>query len=518
MDKIFKNIKNNMNQTVLKDIDFNEKNKKKVRQIIENRKKKRFPLKPTFHFLLPLGATCLLFLGVGYFTLSEFGILSKDNKTSYLNNTSDNVLRTSENEASLIKPPLLEESYEDMTKEEVFVKLLNTVDYFHTAAGKFETYDLYSDDSDSTTITEYKISIKNKIGGYEKITDLFDEKLMGSKEGVQEISYMNGDIWIKSHDTKTYFVSDYQQAPTQEALTLEEALSISIKDIYKSDNGFREGSPIGRSGISLFPYELASIYLRNMSLWDIEKQNEELLGHNTIVLNGKIDDQVKSRFNMKGTTETFRFWVDKDTGILIKYETYDADGELTSYLHPELLEVNSEINPQEFVPNLDGFKPHIKKDFLQVDPREEEIELVDQADGVKEDRDAVLQLLRKDLPFLYEFTHPDLKLFSASYEKYKNFNHGYLTYNYKDEKGVVYVRAYHKDSIIRTSSDFNKEKEEPKESFTLNNIQWASYELNNPIGAHFIGYKGDYKYEVVSQTISLEETKDLLKSFIPTKQ
>ena len=517
MDKLFKNIKSNMNQTVLNDIEFNERNKEKVRQALKNRKKKWFHLKPTIHFLLPIGATCLFFLGVGYFTLSELGILSKDNQTIFLNNTSNSVMRTPENEGSLITPPVLEESYEDMTKEEVFVKLLNTVDYFYTAAGKFETYDVYSDDSDSTTTIEFKISLKNKIGGYEKSTSVFDESLMGSNEGVQEIIYDHERIWIKNHSTKTYFSNDYPPSPSQDAITLEEALSLNLKDFYKNDKKLREQPPIGGSGLSLFPYQKGS-YLSNLQLWEIEKQNEELLGHNTIVLFGKIDDQVKNRFNMKGTTETFRFWVDKDTGILIKYETYDADGKLTSYLHPELLEVNSEINPQEFVPNLDGFKPHIKKDFLQADPREEEIEVVDQADAIKEDRDAVMVLLRKDLPFLYEFTHPDLNIFSASYEKYKNFNHGYLTYTYKDEKGVVYVRAYHKDSIIRTTSDFNKEKGEPKESFTSNNIQWEGYELNNPAGAHFVGYKGDYKYEVVSQTVSLEETKNLLKSFKPIKQ
>ena len=34
---------------------------------------------------------------------------------------------------------------------------------------------------------------------------------------------------------------------------------------------------------------------------------------------------------------TFHFWVDKDTGILIKY---DVKGELTSYLHPDKLNIN----------------------------------------------------------------------------------------------------------------------------------------------------------------------------------
>ena len=514
MDKIFKNISDHMNQTVLKDIDFNEKNKEQVRQAIENKKKKRFNLKPTIHFLLPLSATCLFFLVISYFILSELGILSTENQTVLINNTSENFIHVPQNDISLIKPPVLEESYEDMTKEDVFLKMLNSVDNFDTAAGKFVNYDIYADESESKDITEFKVSIKNEIGGYEKSTNLFDEKL------IQEINYNNENIWRKNHDTKTYFVNEYQQAPTQDALTLEEALSIRLKDVLKPDNNFRERPPIGTSGLSLFPYEEASIYLRDMSLWEIEKQNEKLLDHNTIVLKGKIDDLAKSRFNMKGNIDTFRFWVDKDTGILIKYESYDTNGGLASYLHPEYLVVNSEINPQIFVPKLDGFKPFVKKEFLHPDPKEEEIEMVAQADAIKEDRDEVLELLRKDLPFLYEFNHPDLEIFSAMYEKYQNFNHGYLTYTYKNDLGVFYLRTYHKNSLIRTTSDFEKDKGEMKETFTVNGIEWRSYELSNLTGTHFIGSKDEYIYEVVSQvseSVTYQETKDLLESLKPIK-
>lgn len=219
---------------------------------------------------------------------------------------------------------------------------------------------------------------------------------------------------------------------------------------------------------------------------------------------------------MKGTTDTFRFWVDIDTGILVKYETYDTDGQLTSYLHPESLEVNVPIEARDFEPNIDGYKPFIP--YLKMpdlDPREAEIEIVDYADSIKEDTEVVVDLLRKDLPFLYELTHSDFEIFSASYEKYKNFNHAYLTYVNKNKPGVVYVRAYHKDSIIRTSSDFNMEKGDQLELFTLNGIEWESYEIKDVLGAHFIGMKGDYKYEVVSQKIPLKETKDLLGSFKP---
>lgn len=517
MDDVFKKIVQTMNETVLKDINFNEKNKENVRQTIHKRNKRSFHVKHKLKYLLPTVITLLFFLGTSYFIINELDILSRGEKITGLNKNIQTISQEPKINPHLYTPPEQKESYEEMTKEDVVARLLNTVDYFHTAAGKFKEYSLFYDDSASTSITEYKLSIKNEIGGYEKVTSLFDEKVMGFEESIQEYIYNNEKLWSKESLNKTYQEQDYQPEPRRKVVTLEEAFSIKLKDIYKENTIFRERPQIAASGLSLFPYEQTSSYLRNMEQWEIEKQNEELLGHNTIVLYGKIDEQVVERMKMKGTTDTFRFWVDKDTGILVKYETYDKDGELTSYLHPESLDINISIDSQTFVPNLDGYHPPINtRKRVNMDPREVNIEVVDYADAIKEDTEDVLDLLRKDIPFLYEFTHSKLTLFSAGYEKYKDYKHAYLTYIFENETQVMYVRAYHKDSVVRTLRDFNREKGEQREKFTLNGIEWTGYELTDPLGAHFIGMKDDYKYEVVSQDISLQETKDLLKSFKPS--
>ncbi|MFD2679147.1 hypothetical protein [Bacillus seohaeanensis] len=521
MEKIFSNIKENMNKTVLKEINFDDKNKEKVRQAIyKKRKKTRFHLKPTLRYLLSISVACLFLLGMGYYIADKLEILPGEEQMASSNNKKEDVQQEHQNESNLYTPPAKEESYEDMTKEEVVVKLLNTVDYFHTAVGKFEEYNTYYDGSDSTVNTEYKISTKNVIGGYEKSISPFVDKLMGIEESINELIYNDKKIWRKESVGKTYRVSDYKPELSQDTVTPEQAFSIDLKDLYESDSKFRERPPNGNSNLSLFPYEVTASYLRNEHLWEIEKQNEEVLGHNTIVLYGKLDEKVKNK--MEANTDAFRFWVDKDTGILVKYETYGTDGELISYLHPESLAVNVPIDPKEFVPNLDGYnKMDIPKRAYD-DPREQEIEVVNHADTFKEETDAVLDLLRTDVPFLYEFTHPDLEIFSASYEKYKDFKHAYLTYSYKKDKNelgsgrrLLYVRAYHKDSIIRSTGDFEREKGEQLEKFTLNSIEWESYKIKNTSNSYFIGERGEYKYEIVSQEITPQETKDLLGSFKP---
>ena len=78
---------------------------------------------------------------------------------------------------------------------------------------------------------------------------------------------------------------------------------------------------------------------------------------------------------------------------------------------------------------------------------------------------------------------------------------------------MLYVRTYHKDSVVRSIGDFNTEKGEKIDTFTLNEIEWEVFEIKNTSAVHFIGSSGEYMYEVVTQGISFEESKNLLESF-----
>ena len=91
-------------------------------------------------------------------------------------------------------------------------------------------------------------------------------------------------------------------------------------------------------------------------------------------------------------------------------------------------------------------------------------------------------------------------------ERYKEFNQAYLTYSYKkaaNERGsgsrLLYVRIYNKDSVVRSFGDFDKEKGEKFDTFTLNGIEWNGFEIKNTPDVHYIGSLGDYMYEVVTQ-------------------
>lgn len=349
MNDMFKNIGKALDDTAFQDIHFNEKHKEKVRQRLRKDYKKQPQFQSIFNHLLPIAVIGFFLIGASYFMVTELTVQPVDKE----DRSQEPIMET-----TLYHPPIQEEFYGDMTKEDVVSKLLNSIDYFHSAVGKFEEHKISQDGSTRTLGVTYKVSTKKKVGGYEKIIAL-DDNTTGIKNDTQEYFYNNRKSWLKYttlYGQKVYTVSETKQKSKRDVVTPEQAFSIDLKYPPISYNKLRERPSFGSSSMSLFAYEKAASYLRNMEHWEIEKQNEALLGHNTIVLAGKMDETVTNSENLKGTTEAFRFWVDKDTGILVKSETYDQNGELTSYVHPERLEVNVSIDPQEFIPDLEGYQ------------------------------------------------------------------------------------------------------------------------------------------------------------------
>jgi outer membrane lipoprotein-sorting protein len=235
-------------------------------------------------------------------------------------------------------PTKQKENFEDMTKEEILTKMLNTVDYFETANGE---YKVHYGHSPGYSVVEYTISLGNKPGGIGKRTNTVN----GNEEVTFEY-YKDGSVWTLSEQSKTYMESEYlEDGSLGTTLKIGDAFFVDSEGINVTK--YRERPPIGVANETLFPYEIASNYTRDLNSWEIEKQNEELLGQNTLVIKGNIN---------RRDFQSFRFWVDKDTGILVKYETYSSAGDVVDYLYPTKLEINVPIDSKKFTPNLEGYK------------------------------------------------------------------------------------------------------------------------------------------------------------------
>ncbi|MFB4166791.1 hypothetical protein [Virgibacillus sp. JSM 102003] len=522
MEDMFNNLNEKMNRTILKDIEFGEKNKEAVRKSVRASKRKKSNLQFRLKYILSVSISCVLLLGLGLFSFNKLGGFSDDQ--SIPENTIQSPTNSNKNldtkEGSMYTPPNKEEYFDDMNKREVLSKMLNTPMHFKTVAGKFEEQNIYNDGTGSTVNVKYKLSMENKVGGYVSFKNhSLDGELVQNEKAVHN----DNQVWNIDLMRKSYRESEYDPKELQKKVSVEEALSIDSSKVYDKLLSLYdwEAPPTGTAGISLFPFHKAVQYLGDYEQWDIEKQNAEILGHNTIVLSGEVKDKVARMKNV----ETFRFWVDKDTGILVKYEEYDSNGNITSYLHPKKLEINVSVDSKEFIPSLTGLtKKEIPAPHYE-DSREKEIEVIEHADYYKEDVDQVLQTLREDISFLYEFTGSEYELYAASYERYKSFNQAYLTYSYKKGENVegsgtrlLYVRTYHKDSVTRSSGAFDTNKGKRIEKFTTNDIDWTVYELDRPQSAHFVGTSNEYIYEVVTQEITAKEAMSLVKFFKPSKE
>jgi beta-lactamase regulating signal transducer with metallopeptidase domain/outer membrane lipoprotein-sorting protein len=258
--------------------------------------------------------------------------------------TTENVSKKeNKNESTVYIPPIQKENYKDVTKEEILTKMINTIDYFETAKGEFKTHTVNYDGTQNDMLVNYELSLKNNAGGYSKTSSIFN----GKEETVYSY-YKDGSMWNLNNGT--YVEAKYQTPPRRGTLSIKDAFKVTDKGENETD--YRERPPIGIADESLFPYEIASNYTRDLNAWEIEKQNEQLLGHNTVVIKGTLNDYARK----KHSSNTFRFWVDKNTGILVKYETYNSAGNVVNYLYPISLEINVPIDSKNFNPKLDGLK------------------------------------------------------------------------------------------------------------------------------------------------------------------
>ncbi len=331
MEDKLKHLDEKMNSTVLKDLDFNHRRKHAVLTNIKSiEHQKSTSRRSLFKPILSTVATGMLCVGIGFFTFEHVKAPSvkKEALVEHKVKKTEDVIKEKE------------EFYGDMTKEEILTKMLNTIDYFDTAKGSFEEY---SHDSKSTF--EYELDMGKEKGGWSRHTYTNQNKV-NTRIDYYDQKY----IWVVDENSKSYRELSYFHPSKCCTLTLERAFTKDSSGVDMTMS--RDRPPIGPPQNSLFPYEIASNYTRDLDKWRIEKQNEELVGHNTLVLSGELDPYASEKTQSK----TFRFWVDKDTGILVKYETYNANGDVVRYLHPKELIINKRVDPKKHKPDFDQYK------------------------------------------------------------------------------------------------------------------------------------------------------------------
>lgn len=205
-----------------------------------------------------------------------------------------------------------------LTQDELKNMMINSIDYYSSAKGEF-TYSSAEADFDYTI--SYEVSTKEgKYASHVVSTN-------NTYDVVEETWYDGTTRTTIDHTSKTY--QQYDQDPSvSEAQTFKESVGVTP-----------EGDPIttqrpdptlmGMATNSLFPQNFAFSYLGDNSTWSIIGY-EEYLGRDVAVIEGTDC--------LHAYEESFKMWIDVETGVMLKFESYDANGEVIDSLETTSIE------------------------------------------------------------------------------------------------------------------------------------------------------------------------------------
>lgn len=225
-------------------------------------------------------------------------------------------------------------------KEEIQNKMVNSIDYFNKAKG---TYTFSSKTLDVVNNVDFQVELGDKSMSYTKlkVTDNFKEKIIERKYNGDEILYLDqinkkykkfadGNKEGRNKDSKL------KGTPAKERYIKENGKIVGVH--HRKDPSF-----MTIASEVLFNQNIALGYLNDYSKWNIVDETN-YLGFDAVVINGTLDDY----YQVKHKAVTFTLWVDKNTGILLKNEEYDNNGDVVDSLIVNKLKLTENLDSDKF--------------------------------------------------------------------------------------------------------------------------------------------------------------------------
>ena len=230
---------------------------------------------------------------------------------------------------------------EVITQDYVYSRMLNTQDYFNSVSGSYTytkegkkitnaTYDI-----DYNSSSEIVAHLTTKTTGTQVPMD-FEYFILSPAGSI-------ADGYEISHGQNNYREVTYanDRKPSNRR-TLQ-----NFAQTKAERTGVVEGSPsytyrnniFASLSASLMPQEMTFGYLTDYDHWTIDGE-EQLLGTDCIKLSGFLTGSYSDKL---GITD-FEMWVQKETGILIKYFGYDEDGQLVDSLITNDFVLNGDVD------------------------------------------------------------------------------------------------------------------------------------------------------------------------------
>lgn len=332
MDERLKKLRHHMTTTELKDIGFDDGKKQLVmKRIISQKETSKNWLPKGMSVIFSLAIITVMFFSGKHLLFNSSNLVQGGKEIS-----EQEGITQSDNANKIINPD--HDDSHNLSKKEILYRMLNTNDYFKTAQGAY----VYQNPFMEREIY-YKVRMeKGNLGGY--------EKAVNKQTNSTRITIINNNkLLTLNEEQKEYEMSGISL--NEDSISLEEVFG---KDLHGASTiTYRARPPIASD--SLFPFEIAANYLQDESQWKIEQQEENYLGEKVIVIKGNL-----GAFNAeKHQSVSFRLWVHKSSGILMKMETYSSEGNVVNSLITQKFTLDKSIPSSEFQFN-------IPKDFKKM--------------------------------------------------------------------------------------------------------------------------------------------------------
>lgn len=208
-------------------------------------------------------------------------------------------------------------------KDEIIYKMLNSVDYFSTAKVSFSAlFPGFNVEQNYFIETNLDTGVAHQI-----CSDNFVQTESNEAAEAYE-TYADGNV-VKEYNNLERTV--YTIGAVQERRTLSEEWPNTEERYYLDDNGephYRyRGNPTNAdmAGECLVPQVSAFAYLMDKNLWDVV-DSIKYCNRNCFYIEGTVRESYSSQIG----ADTFMMYVDEKTGILLKLEAYNENGNVVS--------------------------------------------------------------------------------------------------------------------------------------------------------------------------------------------
>ncbi len=300
------------------------------------------------HMTMIFGTITVLLVPV-VFNVMENNNKKDNNQTTLLSNENEVIIEPTKND----KPQKKQVDTFASDKDEIWHKMLNTVDYYDSIDGEFfysisSIDDVYavSFNADIDSSKAFSNASKLEINDINNLVTSIqlNEFPEFKKAGSFDLSlYSDGENYYRINNIdNTYTTYKYAAIKKIDSIAEDDKSRFTIREDGIPCYSYRPDSTNAYlAKRCIFPQEMAFGYLANFDLWEI-KGTEKIFNRECYVITGNTSDD----YGKKTGVNSFEFYIDKETGTLLKYYGYDQSNNLCDFLIISKINFNS---PQEII-------------------------------------------------------------------------------------------------------------------------------------------------------------------------